>query len=469
MPGGLSRRAAFLCGLAAVLLLAASQAAPAQEARQQLAPSARPKERPVYREPDRRPQHDDARLKALGIQSYESTHLKLYTDVPAERVKSILPAVDAAYDALTEYFGPLPPTPEKTEFQVTGYLMADKELFRRTGLLPEDLPPFLNGRHRELEFWINEQETDYYRRHLAIHEFTHCFMFSFPRVRIPAWYQEGMAELFGTHEIDSQGHYRFRVMPDRPERFEGLGRIPMVRGEITQKRWKSLTDIGQLKGEDFLDNAAYGWAWAVCKLLDTHPRFARPFHDVGRQMTFGGFEPAMQRLWVLDEDGLQTEWALFSHHLQYGYDIVRASIDFQVGRSLTLEEPQHALDVSAGRGWQPSGVVVGKGQRYEITATGEVTLGTDPKPWVSQPQGLSIVYSDGRPIGMLLATVHAEPVPEGAAADKSMLKEIVIGPKATFVADTTGTLYLRINDRWGSLADNTGHYRVEIRALPKGP
>src|SRR5579862_9355678 len=113
--------------------------------------------RPVFRPSDRRPRHDDAQLKTQGIAVFESKRLKLYTDVPAVRIKSVLPAVDAAFDALCDYFGSLPPNPEKTEFQVTGYLMADKELFRRTGLLPEDLPRFLNGRHRNLEFWVNEQ------------------------------------------------------------------------------------------------------------------------------------------------------------------------------------------------------------------------------------------------------------------------------------------------------------------------
>jgi hypothetical protein len=46
-----------------------------------------------------------------------------------------------------------------------------------------------------------------------------------------------------------------------------------------------------------------------------------------------------------------------------------------------------------------------------------------------------------------------------------MLKEIVVGRNASFVAATTGTLYLRINDHWGSLADNDGHYRVVVREL----
>ena len=224
-------------GLAVPILLLFSAVAPAAEdLREQSA-------KPVFRSPDSRPRHDDANLKELGIASFESKRLKLYTDVPAKKVQSLLSAVDAEYDALVDYFGPLPPNPERTEFQVTGYLMADKALFQRAGLLPEDLAPFLNGRHQGQEFWVNEQETDYYRRHLVIHEVTHCFMFAVPGVHIPSWYMEGMAELFGTHRIDAHGRYEFRVMPDRPERFDGLGRIPLLRTEVAQGRWKSFDDL----------------------------------------------------------------------------------------------------------------------------------------------------------------------------------------------------------------------------------
>jgi hypothetical protein len=417
---------------------------------------------PVFRSPDRRPHHDDARLKELGIASFESKHLKLYTDVAADRVQSVLPAVDAAYDALVDYFGPLPPNPQKTEFQVTGYLMADKALFRRAGLLPEDLPRFLNGRHRDQEFWVNEQETDYYRRHLVIHEVTHCFMFAVPGVHIPSWYMEGMAELFGTHRIDGRGQYEFRVMPDRPERFDGLGRIPMIRTEIAHGRWKSLEDLGELTPTEFVNNTAYAWSWAACALLDGHPRYSTRFRELGKHLLGGEFPSTRLRLFTADLPDLRTEWALFTHQLQFGYDLARAAIDFETGKPLRPGGAGSELSVAANRGWQPSGAAVQQGHKYEIVATGEVTLAKVPKPWISQPQGISIVYSEGHPIGTLLAAVRGEPSVD-RTTDETMLKEILVGPSATFVAGTTGTLYFRINDLWGSLADNSGHYRVVVR------
>ncbi len=437
---------------------------------------------PVFRSPDRRPRHDDARLRELGIASYESKHLKLYTDVAADKVKTVPPAIDAAYDALVEYFGPLPPNPERTEFQVTGYLMADKDLFRRAGLLPHDLPLFLNGRHRGLEFWVNEQATDYYRRHLVIHEMTHCFMFAVPREGIPPWYMEGMAELFGTHRIDDRGpggrRYRFRVMPDHPEQFDGLGRIDIIRREIAQGRAKSWDDLNQLTAREFLTNTAYAWSWAACALLDGHPRYRDRFRELGRQTAADEFFPIARRLFAADSRDIRTEWVLFTHQLQPGYDLERGAIDFKPGKPLQPGDAgsSHSVDVRADRGWQSSGILVEEGHRYEMSAAGEVTLAKTPKPWISQPQGISVVYSEGRPIGTLLAAIRQEPAVDGerergkghGREEEKMLKEIVVGPKRAFVAETTGTLYFRINDRWGSLADNEGQYRVIVRRA-EGP
>ncbi|HEV8071729.1 MAG TPA: hypothetical protein VGP76_28695 [Planctomycetaceae bacterium] len=418
---------------------------------------------PDYRKPDQRPHHDDARLSSLGIVATQSKRLKLYTDGPIDRVQSVGPAADALYEALVEYFGPLPPARDGSEFSVTGYLMADKQKFRDAGLLPESLPPFLNGRHRDLEFWVNEQETDYYRRHLILHEFTHCFMYAPDDVHIPTWYREGMAELFGTHAVDAAGHSRFRAMPDAAEHFAGHGRIPLVRTETAAGRWKSLEDVERIAPNKFLETPAYAWSWAACAFLDGHPRYARKFHDLGRHTTGLRFDPALRELFDSGGNELRTEWSLFTHELQYGFDLPRAAIQFQPGKPLAGNDSAHSVDVAADRGWQSSGVLVHAGAEYEVSANGEVRLANVPKPWISQPQGVSILYSEGRPIGQLLAAIHREPA--DPKAEESMLNQIAVGRGTRFVATTTGTLYFRVNDHWNSLADNDGHYRVTIREL----
>ena len=449
-------------GLAILLVLSQlSRVAAAEDSREE--PAA-----PVFRRADRRPHFDDAKLQQLGILRFESRRLKLYTDVSAEKVQSVPPAVDAAYDALVAYFGPLPPNQKKTEFQVTGYLMIDKPLFRKSGLLPEDLPPFLNGRHLEQEFWANEQATAYYRRHLAIHEFTHCFMFAVPGVHVPGWYMEGMAELFGTHRIDSNGRYEFRVMPDRPKSSTAWGGLPLSAArllEVTGNRcricsgsplrnfWKTRDTRGRGRPANFsTDIRGTGRASGSWENTRSDRNFGR------RSSTLYG--PDLQEM--------ETEWALFTHELQFGFDLARAAIDFKSGQPLAAGESRSGIEVAANRGWQSSGVAVKQGERYQMDAVGEVVLAKNPKPWISQPQGISIVYSEGRPIGTLLVAVHREP--PGHDSQESMLKETVVGKKNMFTASTSGTLYFRINDTWNSLANNDGRYQVVVRNLSdRGP
>src|SRR5580704_3527699 len=100
---------------------------------------------PDFRRADQRPKQDDARLSSLGFASTQSKRLRLYTDGSIDRVKSIGPAVDALYDALVQHFRPLPPARDASDFAVTAHLMAATHRFRNAGLIPRELPPFLNG------------------------------------------------------------------------------------------------------------------------------------------------------------------------------------------------------------------------------------------------------------------------------------------------------------------------------------
>ncbi|MCA9023508.1 MAG: hypothetical protein KDA74_25340, partial [Planctomycetaceae bacterium] len=113
---------------------AAQQPAVKQETSQPNNESAKPPvaktPKMIYRPSDQRPVHNNQRLALLGIHCYESPRLKLYTDIDPEIARKLPAVVDQAYLALVDYFGPLPPDREGTEFQVTGYIMQNRELFK---------------------------------------------------------------------------------------------------------------------------------------------------------------------------------------------------------------------------------------------------------------------------------------------------------------------------------------------------
>ncbi|MFV0442245.1 MAG: hypothetical protein ACK5Q5_01595 [Planctomycetaceae bacterium] len=421
---------------------------------------------PDLRRPaDDRPRHDDAKLRELGIRRFESRRLLLYSDIDPNVAKTLPALIDAVYPEWVDYFGPLPPAEDGSEFQLTGYLMRDRGLFLDSGLLPEELVDFQHGKHRRYEFWMAEQQYDYYRRHLLLHEATHCFMTIVPRPsRQPLFYQEGMAELFGSHTTDDTGRIVFRHIAADPQHAIGFGRIEMVQQEVAAGRAKSLDAVIKLSAQDFTSRSIpYAWSWAACQFLDTHPRYRDRFRQLAPLSDGEAFRDALGRLYAADRWRLTTEWKLFTHSIQYGYDIEAAAIDWPEVESQATAEPA-AVVVDARRGWQCSGMMVERGQRVRIVASGEITLADTPKPWVSQPQGITIRYANGQPLGRLLATVL--PTKGDAATDPTLPATIPVSRDVEFVAEEAGWLALRINDSWNQLRDNRGEYRVSVSVLP---
>jgi len=411
----------------------------------------------VFRPSDIRPQHDDRRAAELGIERYESRHLLLYTDIDPDIAATLPSLMDQAYAALTKYFGELPPNREGTDFQLTGYIMQDRDRFLAAGMLPEEaLQSLVHGIHRGAEFWMYEQEYEYYRRHLMVHEGTHCFMLTMPGPRPPVWYLEGMAEFFGTHRLDEAGRAQFGVMPGRREDFIGFGRIEMIHQAIADDRPLTVDGVRALTDNDFTESRTepYAWSWALCKFLDAHPRYQARFRELGQHLTDRRFSDVARAAYAVDRAELFAEWALFTRNLEYGHEIALSAIEFVSGEPLPARG-SIAIDVDAAGGWQSSGVGVVDGSRYTIQTSGEVVLADDPKPWISEPDGVSIRYAHGRPIGRLLAAVVREPL-------DSDWTTIDIGGAAEVTPKESGTLYFRINDAWSDLSNNDGSYRVTI-------
>ncbi len=108
---------------------------------------------------------------------------------------------------------------------------------------------------------------------------------------------------------------------------------------------------------------------------------------------------------------------------------------------------------NTSNGWTNSGLVVRRGQRLRITASGRVNLGANR---TSPPDGLpSIPDRDklmrNQPTGALIAVI-------GDDNDDFIL----IGRSKDFVAQRDGVLFLGVNE--GNLSDNSGSFDVVIEA-----
>jgi len=421
----------------------------------------------IYRPSDRRVVRNRQRLALLGIECYESPHLKLYTDI-APQIAQGLPAVlEQAWPSLEQYFGVLPPDREGTVFQVTGYIMQDRDRFEKAGVIPHQVSKIINGRHLGAQFWMNAQTQEYYLRHLMLHEYTHCYSMIMENIGAPVWYLEGIAESMATHRRGADGKLEFNVMPHNKEDFIGLGRIALIQEEVQNAPPKTILDVMQFATKDFVNDDAgtYAWSWALCQFFDKHPRYQTAFRDLAHHMQGTEFAGEVQKMIGPDLIDVNDAWLLFTRNLQPGYDSQRAMISFQPGKDLALDASV-TKQIASDRGWQSSGVHVARGETYEVNATGMFTLAQQPKPWKSTADGITFQYFGGQPLGRLLMMVRPDPGNDPVRM-RSLLREYPLGTHAVWMAPASGTLYFRVNDAWDSLNNNQGTVEVSVTRKPQ--
>lgn len=112
---------------------------------------------------------------------------------------------------------------------------------------------------------------------------------------------------------------------------------------------------------------------------------------------------------------------------------------------------------NANNGWTNTGLVVRKGQRLRISATGRISLGggrfSTPAGLANSPDNDKLLRTEAT--GALIAVI-------GDDNDDFIL----IGTRRDFVAQRDGVLFLGVNE--GNLRDNTGTYDIVIEAEAGG-
>jgi hypothetical protein len=408
---------------------------------------------------------DEARARTAGIRKLTSKHLVLYTDAPSSAAIDRLPTdFDKAVPPWTAYFGI---DPEKTaDWQPRAFLVADRRRFAALGLLPPGHEEFENGITIDSEIWLRDQPTDYYRRHLLLHEGTHAFMIAFLGGCGPGWYMEGTAELLGTHRVDPQtGELTLGIMPRSRDEVPMLGRVKLIDDAVADHRTLTFPAVMQLDNRKQLGNEAYAWCWAAAKFLDSHPRYRDRFHALRTIVQDQNFNDTFRHKFDADWADLNAEWQAFIATLDYGFDFDRMAVNFQAGKPLT--DSAATVTIAADRGWQSSGVWLEASKSYEIIATGRYQIAADQtavsaRPWPCEPGGVTIDYHDGRPLGMLLGAIDARNE-RSKTTGATFADPFAIGLRTTIKPAASGTLYLRVNDSGGKLDDNSGVLTVTIR------
>jgi hypothetical protein len=405
------------------------------------------------------PELDDAKIAAAGIRKVSGEHIVIYTDLATAPDIDELPQVfDAGVPQWCDYFEVDSST--VAEWKIIGSVMQDKNRFVAAGLYPENLPAFPNGFNRGSQLWLYDQASSYYRRHLLLHEGTHAFMDRWLGNAGPPWYAEGTAELLGTHRW-TRGKLQMGIMPANRDEMPYWGRIKAVRDAYAAHKALSLINIMQYDSRAHLQNEAYAWCWAAAIFFDQHPQTQIAFRamksdakDVSLNFSRRFYDGIKDHWPQIAED-----WQIFIAECDYSYDILRAvvlrkdAVDLPAaGATVTLE---------ADRGWQSTGYRLRAGTIYHLTTSGRYEIAHSPKPWPCEAGGVTIRYAGGHPLGMLLASLT------DLEGEQPLITPLVkpqpIGPSAEIEPQTTGTLYLKINEPSSGLSDNSGTLAVTIR------
>ena len=404
---------------------------------------------------------DETKAASYGIRKLSGQRLALYTDASGEEIDRLPGIFDQAFLQYCEYFHI--PTGELTGWGMRGFLMKDKTRFLKSGLLPGGLPDFPHGFSGSHELWIFDQPSDYYRRHLLLHEGVHGFMNTVLGGCGPTWYMEGMAEMLATHDLQD-GRLTLNYLPQNREEVPEWGRIRLINDAVAGNRAKSLRTVIEGPRNLQKETELYAWSWAAAAFLDRHPRYRERFRDLYKNVRRPDFNQYVFEVFKNDWQELNEEWQVFIAGLEYGYDVPRTAIDFTPGKP--LPEKGAVVAVAADRGWQNSGILLQAGVKYQLKASGRYQVANKPKIWWCEPGGVSIRYYQGRPLGILLAAVRPDSPDEKSPS--VFLKPITVGLGTTITPEQSGALFLKINDSAAELDDNAGELKVEIRQIGGG-
>ena len=268
------------------------------------------------------------------------------------------------------------------------------------------------------------------------HEAVHAFCMMALGSTGPTWYSEGMAEM---------GKYW------RPK--DATVNIdPVVIDYLTSSPRKSMVEIvneEQITGDSW---QAYAWRWALCHLLVNNSNYASRFKKLGVNMMKGQVEDSFYDAFGEDESKLAFEYDQFLKNVSNGYRVGLCKWDWKTRSSALGAKDISKNAVMARKGWQATKIKLVEGQAYDFAAKGTWKLSEDGEPVSADGE------EGGNGQGQLIGAVFNA---------YELSKPFALGEKGRFVAPSDGQLFLRSDDRWNEISDNSGQLAVYVRLSKK--
>lgn len=362
---------------------------------------------------------------------YRSQHFFLHTDLTPAETKDLLTRLETMLGLISKYWG-RPPVGI-----IECYVVKDLRNWEGAALDPAGLASIESGGGVTISNGFSKGDQVVLRsvvyatadhgtpQHEAVHAY--CAQ-AFGRTG-PVWYSEGMAEM-GQYWKDGE---------------KAVNAHDVVVEYIRKSKPKSLNEIvnGNETTGDSWQN--YAWRWALCHLLANNPNYAAQFHPLGMSLLTKKGDLTFENVYGQMADKISFEYLFFLEHMEKGYRVDLCAFDWK--RKFARATSSGVSSVcDAGKGWQPTGLMLEDGKEYTVAAAGT---------WKLSPTGQSLTAAGGdegkgKLMGVVLKGFEmGEPFP--------------IGGEDSFKAPSDGNLWVRCEDAWGEIADNKGKLNLKFK------
>ena len=389
-----------------------------------------------------------------------SNRVRLWTDLDGVQARRLVTTFDTAVSQWCEAWRV--DQDRLGDWTADAYVMRDEAAFRNAGLIPDGLPKFEFGYALGNRLFVRAQPSEYYTRHLLLHEGVHAFMFRIFDDLGPTWFMEGTAEWLSTHR-GAAGGTVVGVLPHDRNAFPYWGRYRQLDEDRAAGRLPRIETVMRFPGTLRGDVRSYAGSWALVRMLMADDRWATSVREAANwnEPSAGAFNRRFYRTHASQWPAIVGQWRVWLDELEYGFTAAqwacRLSTDdppMQTGAP-----PLRAM-VRSNVGWQSTGRRFYRGQTVRLRATGRAVVAKEGGAWISTPRGVSLRYIGRRPLGRLMYAV----VPAGSeAGDHLSPLDVRDGGVETSVRfDQPGWLVMKIVDAAGEREENEGGYEVMV-------
>jgi hypothetical protein len=250
----------------------------------------------------------------------------------------------------------------------------------------------------------------------------------------PNWYAEGMAEM-GCYWRDKDHSVQLDAT---------------VLEYLQANSIKSLNAIVNNREQTGDSWQNYAWRWALCHLLANNPNYSAKFRPLGLDLLTDR-NNSFEKTYGDMAAEISFEYKQFVATIDNGYRVDLTAIDWKKKFVPLQGSSGPSSTIAANRGWQSTQALVSPDKTYQYTATGKWSLG-------KKGESVSAAGDDQRR-GQLAAAV----LRQNDAGDYELSRPFPLGAGGEFTPPQQGKLFVRCDEEWGKLADNTGSISLKLK------